>query len=353
MNDLEAIKEEIYNCGLVPQLLESIGCEVNYSTSSNDRVEARRPDGDNNRAVQVKLSEGLSAVVRSKMHIPIRDIFDLVSYIKYGKKTTEEFNQILGLSKQYIIKTLNLDNFKGDNVRTRNDPNAWLKKIQKKRNNQINLDEIEPNPILPESVLDQFVNEPHQIFVDDGITTVANKEFEIGFDVQTERITIPIRDKAGMLVGVKGRATKEEDMGNYKYLPIYAFQKSKELYNLHRSLPYIKRDKEIILFESEKSPIKAWQFGINNTVSQMGLDITKVQAEIVKRIMPDLKIILAYDKGIKVSEIKQMAKVFGMSSNVYAIYDKNDLLVGKNSPVDQTREIWEQLYNKYCFPVFP
>lgn len=352
-NDLDLIKEEIYNRGLVHQLLESMGCEINYNTSSNERVEASRPEGSSNRSVQVYLNEHLTSRVRTKSQIPIRTIYDLVGYIKFGKKTAEELRKNTYQSKKYILETLGLKGFNNNHNQDKHDPNAWLKEIKKRKSKRVNLNEIEPNPILPESALDEFVQLPHQMFLEDGIDYHTQVEFEIGFDIRSERITIPVRDSKGNIIGIKGRATKEEDEERYKYLPIYAFHKSKELYNLHRSLPFIREKNEIIMWEAEKSCLKSHQIDYFHTVSQMGSDITKVQAEIVKRISPDIKIILAYDKGFKPYEIKEMAKVFGDYKNVHAIFDLDNLLDDKDSPVDKGREVWEELYNNHCYPVFP
>lgn len=353
MNELKRIKQEILKYDYVPKLLESMGCKIS-NTSNDVRIEASRPNGDNRRSVQVYLNENLTSRVRSRSHIPIRDIYDLVSYLVYDKKTIDEFDKNIFKTKNYIVKTLNLKNFdKKNNIGLKQDPNAWLKKIQKRKKKRIYLSEIQPNETFPESILNQFIMAPHIDWINDGIPYYIQKEFDVGFDLKTERIIFPIRNKDGMIIGIKGRATRKEDEEDFKYIALYSFRKSIELYNLHKALPYIKQKKEIILVESEKSVMKLWHMGYKNSVSQMGSEISEVQAEIIKRIDPDIKIVLAYDKDKTVQEIKQYAQVFEKKENVYSVYDTKDLLNDKDAPVDVDKETWETLYNECCYKVFP
>lgn len=351
MNELAQIKEEIYNCGLVVPLLESLGCEINSQTLSKERVEASLPDGDNIRSVQVYLDENLTSRIRSRSHVRIRDIYDIVSYIKFRKETPNELDKNIPNSKRYIINTLGLEQFGNKKVKSQDDPNAWLKEIQKRRKKRVNLSDIEPNPVLPESILDEFVQCSHIDWVKDGISPLIQEEFEVSFDIQSERICLPIRNYKGELIGVKGRATRKEDE-NYKYLPIYAYKKSQELFNLHRALPFIKEKNEIILWEAEKSCLKSHQANIFHTVSQMGSDITLIQAEIIKRISPDIKIILGFDKDKSPEEIKQYAKVFGKYENIYGIVDTKNLLSGNMSPADADPDVLEELLKKHCYKIF-
>ncbi|GLO66250.1 hypothetical protein [Oceanobacillus kimchii] len=355
MNDLQLIKEEIYSRELTVPLLESLGCEINTrSYNTENRIEATRPGGDNPRSVQVYLSEELMCKVRTRSYLPTKmDIYGLVSYLKFEKDTEEGFRETLSKSKKYIIDTLNLKQFNASSYKHQEDPNAWLKEIKKRKKKRICFDEVEPNPTLPNSILGEFVLGGHISWINDGIPYNIQKEFDIGVDIQTERISIPIRNKSGEIVGVKGRTLKEEDEDQYKYLPIYPFKKSIELYNLHKALPYIQEKKEIILWEAEKSCLKAWKYGRRHTVSQMGSEITKIQAEIIKRLCPNIKIIVAYDKGISIDEIKRMVNVFGNYEHLYAIFDQHNLLKDKMSPADADQDTFERLIDECCYKIYP
>jgi len=350
LNDLQLIKEEIYNCGLVKPLLESMGCD--FIKAKDNRIEAMRPDGSNKRSVQVYLNESLPCKIRTKSHLPKLDIYGLVSYLKHNKESPDSIRKDISQAKKYIVETLSLSQFISNyNGNIQDDPNAWLKRIKKRKKKKINLDEIEPNPVIPESVLDGFIMLPHMNFLIEGIPWGTQKEYEIGYDLQTERITIPVRNSDGLLVGVKGRATKKEDESKYKYLPIYAYKKSKIWFNLHRSYQYILDSNTVICLESEKSCLIAHSLGILNTVSQQGSDISKVQAEILKRLSPDLNIVLAYDKDIGSKEVKQISRVFGTHNNLFGIIDVKGLLEEKQSPFDAGLTTWKKLYNRHCYKI--
>ena len=63
-----------------------------------------------------------------------------------------------------------------------------------------------------------YVND---LFFKDNIDYGTQAKFEVGYDEQTNRITIPIRDEIGTLVGVKGRMFgKAQKDGELKYLYI-------------------------------------------------------------------------------------------------------------------------------------
>lgn len=349
INDIGIIKQEILDTGSIHKILDDLGCE-NIRKISN-RFEAQLPDNfnsNNNRSVQVYENEHLTSVIRSR---GVKgDIFTLVAYLITENNDEQYLNKQLHKSK---IKILDILGWNNSQFKSHDDVvhNGWLKELKEKRSKEFDLSKIEPNPILPETVLNEFIQIPHLLFYQDGISLETQREFEIGFDIFSERITIPIRDKKGNLIGVKARATKEEDENKYKYLPIYSYHKSREWFNLHRAMPFIIDSNSVICFESEKSCLKAFEFGCYNAVSQQGSDITKIQAEILKKTCPDLKIILAYDQDCSADDVKQMAKVFGDYNNLFSIIDVKELLDDKMSPVDKGLDIWNILYNHHCFKI--
>jgi DNA primase len=67
--------------------------------------------------------------------------------------------------------------------------------------------------------------------LDRGFTKDVLKEWEIGFDTEAQRATIPVRSGSGLLVGFSKRAVWEEQ--NPKYLHL-GFSKGQHLYGEHR-----------------------------------------------------------------------------------------------------------------------
>ncbi|WP_226035744.1 hypothetical protein [Aquibacillus saliphilus] len=340
MNELQAIKEEIFNLGLVKPLLESVGCDE--VKQNGNRMEGTRPNGDNNRAFSVYLDEQLTAKVWTR-DVKTGDIYDLISYFKFNKDTPEGMKTNLNKSKQYIINTLKLKGFKNVKEDGTPDYNFHLRKHNKKKKLH------EPNPTLEESVLNEFVNLPFDKWIsEDGIEWETQKEFEIGFDILSERVTFPVRSKEGSIVGIRGRATRIEDEHKAKYLPIYSFSKSKELFNLHRALPHIIKTKTVIVFEAEKSTMLAHQFGHKNTVAIMGSDLSEIQATMLKSIFPNLRIVTGFDKDKTISKTKEMVYELRDYDNLFGIYDTEDILIGKEAPVDQGKDVFENLYYNHC-----
>ena len=116
---------------------------------------------------------------------------------------------------------------------------------------------------------------------------------------------------------------------------------------LNITLPFIKDQNEIIIFESVKSVMKAYGWGYKNCASAEKHTITDEQLKLLVRLR--VNIVFAFDSDISYSDkdIKKTIDVLKRITNVYVIHDRKGLLGGKdakNAPVDLSREIWEQLY---------
>lgn len=342
-NDLKAIKSEIYNRGLIYPLLESMGCH--NLKLNNERIDGSRPTGDSPRGFSVYLDdEELVSKVWTRS-VPTTDIYDLVSYFKFGKTTQSEFKSNLYNAKQYIIKTLNLSGFEQGEIKDLPDYNFHLRQLKKKKKK-------EKNEILPESLKNEFIFTPHQHLIEEGLDYDLINEFEIGFDIESNRIVFTYRNKNGDLVGFRGRATNKEDEKRAKYFPIYNFSKSLELYNLHRAIEHIITHKKVYLFEGEKSTIYATMYGHPNSVAFMGSFISEDQADLIKSIHPDLEYILCMDKDKTTDEVRKAAHYLP-KEKTYAVFDTKGLLKGKESPVDVGKTVWETLLNNHIYRVFP
>ena len=116
---------------------------------------------------------------------------------------------------------------------------------------------------------------------------------------------------------------------------------------LNITLPYVKKQNEIIIFESVKSVMKAYAWGYRNCASAEKHTLTNEQIELVLGLR--VNVVFAYDSDINYFEGKQWQNICKMKmfTNVYIIEDRKKLLGGKdakNSPVDVSREVWEELY---------
>jgi DNA primase len=354
--DLQKIKDKLREENNIEDLLRAIGCEYVKPERQGMRITAQLPDrfySNNKRSVQVKMNDFLSCAIRSKADFK-GDIFNLVSYIMNDKRN-EELQEDLPRAKEFICTLFGWKSFlkgkKGSHDVIVKDYTASLKEIINGRKRR---KEIKPNPVLPEETMDQYYfwgkPLPYKGWVEEGITPETQRVYGVGFDLDSKRIVFPLRNRFGKLVGVKGRIMFTEEDPERKYLYLYNCNNRYEWFNFYLALEHILIEKKVYIFESEKSCMKAHSYGVFNTLAIGASDIALEQADILKKIGLDIEIILCYDKGITIDEIKTNAQVLEGRA-VYGMYDVNNLLDMKDAPVDKGVEIWEKLVNKNIYPI--
>lgn len=142
-----------------------------------------------------------------------------------------------------------------------------------------------------------------------GFTPDILRKCEIGYDDISERITIPIRDHEGRLVGFKGRAWRENtiprymilgDYGNQKRYGFQPYQKSKYVFGLdswiknHEILEYGSR---MILCEGELNVIAMDQHGFYDAVGISGSEFSQTQCDLIKSYCSNAILFLDNDKA--------------------------------------------------------
>lgn len=103
------------------------------------------------------------------------------------------------------------------------------------------------------------------------------------YDFFRNRLIFPISDENGKIVGFSGRALSKND--NVKYInspDTILFKKTNILYNLHEASSFIRREKEVIIFEGFFDVISAYDKGILNTIASMGTAFTYEQIKLIK-----------------------------------------------------------------------
>ena len=200
---------------------------------------------------------------------------------------------------------------------------------------------------IPEVILSYYYPYVNDMFKKDGISYEVQKLFEIGYDDFTNRITIPIRDELNNLVGVKGRLFQEElREDDLKYLYIEPCNRSKILYGLNLSLPYIQKEQCVYVCESEKAVLQLWSAGIYNSVGIGGKKVSQHQIDMITRLCCD--VIICFDKDVSELEIKELANRFIDNIKIYAVIDKDDILNEKESPSDNIEKFMYLIkHNKY------
>jgi DNA primase len=353
-NDLKLIKDKILEDGKVGELLELMSCE--HVDKKNNRYEAQLPskfESPNKRSVQVYLNESLSSRIRTLGESDI-DIYGLVSYIVFDKYSDEERRNDLPKAKRWICEKLGYAEFlNGSHTPLpTNDHLKWLREVKKQRKKKRNLENVE-NQIYEDEVLNQFIMLPHKSYIDEGIEYQTQVEFQIGYDIKSQRIIFPIHNSFGEIVSVKGRTIFEnyEELDIYKFLYLINFNKMIELYNWHRALFYILESKEVIIYEAEKTCWLSSQYGFRNCVAISGDDLSEWQVNMIKGLGNEISTVIALDKDKSIDAVKKQGVKFGKTRNVYALWDNVGLFKDKDSPTDLGEEFFKKFYSECKFKI--
>lgn len=231
----------------------------------------------------------------------------------------------------------------------------WINKHKKK-------DKL--NTTLPEydsKVMDVFLPYPHEEWLDEGISYETQQKFNIAYYMKDERIVMPHYDIDNRLIGIRGRAMKEEDIeAGKKYMPLtvekrlYNHQLMFNLYGLHKTKHAISRIRKAFIFEGEKSVLKCEDFyGEDNfSVAVCSSNITNFHRDMLINLGVE-EVFIAFDTLRKDAPEKEIdlyqkkllkfANKFTPYCRTYIVYDDFGLLPEKSSPVDKGKEVLEQL----------
>ena len=115
------------------------------------------------------------------------------------------------------------------------------------------------------------------------------------YDLFTRRITFPLWDKEGRVVGFSGRVYRgEQNVSKYiNSKETRIFKKGETLYNFHKAKDIAKKEKAIILVEGFMDAIRLSVNGVKNVVALCGTAMTHEQAQMLKKIR--VKVILCFD----------------------------------------------------------
>lgn len=114
-------------------------------------------------------------------------------------------------------------------------------------------------------------------------------------DLFRNRLTIPIRNEAGKIVGFGARVL-DDTMPKYLNSPQTAiFDKSGLLYGIDRAKGAIREQNLAIIVEGYMDVLAAHQYGISNVVAPMGTSLTHRQVDSIKRLTRNIALALDAD----------------------------------------------------------
>ena len=331
--DVRELKNYIFENNYSEQILESIGCHHIKYHSTGGYWTAGNPDGDNNGAIILYNNESLICLNKTRQMIRDNrqtDIIDLVCFIKdlTFPDGLKEICSEIGMSYYHDFNEDVPDSFK------------ILKMLEDMDSNSVDEKEKPLQPIS-EKILSYYKSYVNDLFYEDHISYNTQLEFEIGYDEETNRYTIPIRSELGDLVGVKARYFEREvPDGMSKYIYLEPCAKSKIVYGLYKTLPYIKRSGRIYVGEAEKFVLQAWNYGNRNTGATGGKELSQWQIDMLVRL--GVMIIFCFDKDVKKDELEILAEKFPEGVPLYYMYDEDDILDEKQSPTDNQQN-WDYM----------
>lgn len=322
------LKEIIIQNNRIQELLELIGCQK--IQDRGEYFQSTRPSGDNPMACQV-WKDTLSVKIYTP-HEGSGDIFTLVG-ATYGLNFPDSIRKILAL--------LGIDDtkFVAKKPKKTNIADCLLKyKVKNFTKRDISY--------YGEEILKDYIQLPNLVWAKEGITPKTQSKYDIGYDMATNRITIPhfsLDSMCGKYIGVMGRTLyKDYDLwGINKYLALVQFPKTYSLYGYLQNYFEIQKANYCVVFESEKSVLKRDSCEDYTALAIGGKDISPYQAKLIMALNVD--IVVALDEGVPLRHIREQCRKFSGYRNVYYMYGG---LNDKESPADLPDHKYKELFKK-------
>lgn len=272
-----------------------------------------------------------------------QSIFKLLEHIYTARG--QEYNWY----KDIYLPILDCSNFR--KLENANNSYHQLRDNYKKKSREIVL------PTFNKGILDVFFKVYPEQWVAEGISRDTMDKYDIRFSLSQNKIIIPHFDVNGNLVGIRGRALDEWEIENLgKYMPVqieqkwYAHKLSLNLYGLNYTKENIRTTGTVFIFESEKSVLKFEDFNqLNCAVAVCGSTLNKFQINLLMKECHPKNFVICFDKEEKKGETKyfdklyKICKKYSLYGNFSFIYDTEELLEMKDSPVDKGEEIFNKL----------
>lgn len=346
MIDIQLLKSQITEDGII-SLMDSLGIPVVNSTQQYLIF----PSACHHKETFMSHKPKLYYYVNSQQFLcySCNGRWDIISLIQHLKRCN--FSE----SIDYICAVLGL---KADKLEQDNSIDRWQEMRRWLSDGDIDSVKL---PNYNQSVLSLFNPYYPKDWLEYGITKETMDKFHIGWYDRLACISIPVFFN-GDLVGIRGRFTKQRDCENGKYRPIatldgtiYKFSTNQLFYGYDQNKEAISKSKTAILFESEKSVLKAPSYGIDNSLAVFGSNISKRHIELLLELGVN-NVMLMFDSDYHivgnndefnffVAKIKRIVAKLSPYFDVSVIYNNQGYDGYKFSPVDFSYEQFWTLYN--------
>lgn len=334
---LSEIKEELLkNTDVIISLLEYFNFAHIKPLNREIRF-ARDEHGGNN--ISIRLENNENVFVNDFARGVSQDIFSYIITEKgvTFKEVIQQTKQLLGLGNDW-------------KPQKRHELFGGIYSNINKKNREIKLKTYD------DSVLNQYEKCCNLRFLYDGISLNAQKFWDLRFSVEDNRIIIPIRNEYSEVVGAKGRLNGDSDEDNPKYMYTIPVAMSQVLYGYSENYQYL-YGSDIIIVESEKSVMQAWDFGIRNIVALGSNSLSEKQTKLLLQLQPK-RIIIAMDEGLAFEQTKRNADIIKNFCSIFTpeiwYWDSDqDLDIGpKCSPTDMGEEKFKEIMNEQLVRIY-
>lgn len=261
------------------------------------------------KSIVIRLKDNDALLVKDYPKNLVCDLFNYVIKEKCitFKEVISKAKSILGINGWYYKEQRHTAPFGG-----------FYSNIRSKKDVQLN--------IYDESILDKYVSCGNERFLKDNISLKAQRYFNVGYSVEEQCITIPIYSEIGMVIGVKARINREPGEGEQKYYYLIPCSMSQTLYGYSQNYEYLESSDVIYIFESEKSVLQCFSYGIRNVVALGSGSISKKQVQLILQLNPNT-IVLMHDVGYEFEYIQRnidMIKGYSRMKEVQIGYWDNE-----------------------------
>ncbi len=172
---------------------------------------------------------------------------------------------------------------------------------------------------------------------------------QYGGDLFRGRMTIPLMDVGGRVIGFTARILNDKDKNSPKYLntpETILYNKGRHIFGLSQAKDTIRRTEFVVVVEGNMDVISSHQAGVCQAVATAGTAMTEMHLKSFARMTNDIR--LAYDgdeAGIRAAERAiSMASKFGIYLSVIDDYhgckDADEL-------IQKDPKLWQEAVNSY------
>ena len=152
-----------------------------------------------------------------------------------------------------------------------------------------------------------------------------------------DRLTFPIKDKDGNVVGFSARIMNSNDSNNVKYLNSYettVFKKNEILFNYYNCKEIINKTREVYIVEGQFDAIALHKINFKNVVATMGTTLSIKHLNLLKNL--NLNLFFDNDEAGKKATLKNLKSI---------LYFKNNLNLSVSFIINNLNKDADEIFN--------